>query len=200
MVTQLDMRHHAALVKLWLGFDRLEVDGPALDAQGEQLLCKSIEALELGSIGVVSQAIEDFLHLVIVKAPLAADDARVNLVSFDRARLVKVHVAGHGQTISAGPERAHVVAELLRQHGKHAIDQVDARRTVACTYVDMTVPTHIVRDIGNVHTKAQHAIGLVERDRIVEVLGICRIDGEDVTHAQIVSAVLGKGRLHVNFD
>ena len=64
----------------------------------------------------------------------------------------------------------------------------------------MTVPTHIVRDIGNVHTKAQHAIGLVERDRIVKVLGICRIDGEDVTHAQIVSAALGKGRLHVNFD
>ena len=117
LVTQLDMRHHAALVKLWLGFDRLEVDGPALDAQGKQLLCKRIETFEFGSVGVITQAIENFLHLVIVKAPLAADDARVNLVSFDRTCLVKVHVAGHGQTIGTRPERAHVVAEFSGSMG-----------------------------------------------------------------------------------
>lgn len=48
--------------------------------------------------------------------------------------------------------------------------------------------------------RRQHAIDLVERDRIVEVLGICRIDGEDVTHAQVMPTMLGKGCLHIDFD
>lgn len=64
----------------------------------------------------------------------------------------------------------------------------------------MTIPGDIARDVGDMHTQTQHAINLVKRDGIVEVLGIGWIDGEDVAHAQIMPTGLGKGRLHVDLD
>ena len=72
---------------------------------------------------------------------------------------VELNVDGKRQTVLVGTKRAKIVRQALGQHGKHAIGQIDRRRAMASLQIDMSVPSHVVRDVGNVYAQLIAALG-----------------------------------------
>ena len=88
------------------------------------------------------------------------------------------------QLLLVGPKRTYVVTQLLGQHGDGAVHQIDGSAPVVSLFVDGRSRRHVIRHVGDVHAYLPMAIGqLLERNGIVEVLGVGRVDGdgEDVT-------------------
>ncbi len=137
-----------------------------------------------------ARLVQNLLRLTVVEAALAADDAGVNLVFAQLAGLVEVHIAGERAAVLPGTQAADVVAELFRQHGNHAVDQVHAGSAITRSDVDRTIPSHVARDIRDVHAQAREPFHVVEADGVVEVLGVDGVDGEHIAAAQVVAPVL----------
>ena len=92
-------------------------------------------------------------------------------------------------------ERAEFVAELLRKHRDRAVHQVDGRAALAGLLVDQRAGTDIPGHVGDVHADLIIAVReRLERQRVVEILCIGRVDGERERVAEILAALQILGR------
>lgn len=111
---------------------------------------------------------------------------------------VELDVDGKRQAILIGAQGTQVIRQALRQHGKHAIGKVHRRRAMAGLQVDMPVPGNIVRNVGDMHAQLIAALGrALERDGIVKVARINRVDGDDKTIAQVTTKRVFKRCGHI---
>ena len=79
-----------------------------------------------------------------------------------------------------GLQAGQVVRNDLRQHRDHAVGQVDARGPVVRFAIERRFRLHEVRDVGDVHAEQPVAVvEPLERNRIVEVAGVDRVDRDD---------------------
>ena len=132
--------------------------------------------LQGGSLWVGQKQID----LFVGEPPLAFDR---------RPLLLGMHRNPFGRELDpAGPRIPHpirlqagqIVGDDLGQHRNHAVGQVDARATGPGLLVERRSLLDEVRDIGDVHAEQPVApVDPLQRDRIVEVAGVNRIDRHD---------------------
>ena len=138
-----------------------------------------------GRIGVG----EKHVNLFIGEPPLAFDR---------RSLLLGVHRNPVGRELDpAGPRIPHtmrlqtgeIVGDDLGQHRNHAVGQVDARATGPGLLVQRRALLDEVRHIGDVHAEQPVTpVDPLQRDRVVEVAGVDRIDRHDHAVGEIPSA------------
>ena len=74
---------------------------------------------------------ENLVDERIGQATIDVNDDGQDLVALDESVRADLHLARHRQAVFARVQAAYTVRQLLRQHGNHAVDEVDAR--AACT-------------------------------------------------------------------
>ena len=94
------------------------------------------------------------------------------------ARAVVVQEHRHHVALHAVVQRARPGAECLGQHGQDASGRIDAGRTLAGLVVEQGVDRDVGGHVGDVHAEHETVVGLLDRDRVVVVLGVDGIDGE----------------------
>ncbi len=93
-----------------------------------------------------------------------------------------VHRRDHrvGEPVLVGLERAQAVGEVLREHGDHPVDQVHGGAALECFLVDRAALLHVMADVGDVDADLEQVVALpLDREGVVEVLGVVRVDRED---------------------
>ena len=71
------------------------------------------------------------------------------------------------------------VAQMLRQHRNGAIDEIDRGGALLCFLVDNRAGAHVMGHVGNMHAHLPIAVRHpANRQSIVEIFGIARVDGE----------------------
>ena len=74
------------------------------------------------------------------------------------------------QAVDVRAQAAQVVGELVRQHRRDPAGDVGRERTPGGTAVERRARRDEVRDVGDVHPRAQAVRLLAHRERVVEVL------------------------------
>ena len=112
---------------------------------------------------------------------------------------VGLAVEGEHTTVAelllVGSQRADEVAQSLGQHRDGAIDEIDARGAPLRLLVDDVAILHVVAHVGDVHTHLPAvALQRLDAQRVVEVLGVGRVDGAGPGIAEVLAARYLLGR------
>ena len=112
------------------------------------------------------------------------------------ALLVKVHQGGEGELLRARVQGAHPVGQGFRQHGDHPVGKVHGGAPAEGLVVDGAFGLHVMGHVGDVDPKGVAVHRFVDRDGVVQVLGVGAVNGENRLVPQVQAAVdilLGHG-------
>ena len=127
--------------------------------------------------------------LLVAVAAVTPDHGRDKAGRLLFSRRVEFEDRRMGEPFDARLQRTDAVAELLRQHGKDAVGEIDAVAALAGLAVEGGPRLHVMGDIGDMHGELPTAVGtLGDADRVVEVLRVLGIDREDLALAPILAA------------
>ncbi len=137
-------------------------------------------------------AVDECLGFKVGEPLVGPDDARCQPLVEHLALLVERDEGRLGEARHALLQRAHAVGEHLRQHRDHQPGQVHAVAALPRLAVERPVPGHEVRHVGDVHAELPLAgRGIVrDGDRVVEVLGVRRVDRDREDLLQVLAAGL----------
>src|SRR5437667_12330079 len=96
---------------------------------------------------------------------------------------------GMCEAIDARLETADAVAQSLRQHGDHAVREVNAVSAPARFSIQRAVGLYVSGDISNVDAEPPTAADLLNMNRVVEIARVIGIDGDDEFSAQIFASL-----------
>ena len=188
----------------------VETDGAVLEPLFAELFGQAVERDEFGGIfplrgstfgqrfGVFARqcqvlgrsltvALQRLLHLFVGEAAVGADDGVCQVPVEHFALRVHREDGGIGEFLLVGAERADEVAESLGQHGDGAIHEVDAGGPFLRFAVDDVALFHIVAHVGNVNAHFPQPLAEgADGERVVEVLGVVRVDGEGGHGAEVL--------------
>ena len=186
----LDVDRKAFLVQLHPRLGEVEVEastgGPLLTqdlGQATKHLQRRQQGLELVPRRL---ALDQVLGLLIGEPVAAPDHALVKAALADVP--LAVHRRDHrvGEPVLVGLEGDRAVGEVLRQHGDHPVDQVDGGAALECLLVDRASLLHVMAYVRDVNADLEQVVALpLDREGVVEVLGVVRVDREDELLAQI---------------
>src|SRR5438045_8790983 len=83
------------------------------------------------------------------------------------------------EAIDARIETANAVAQSLRQHGDHAVREINAVSAPARFSIQRAVGLYVGGDISNVDAEPPTAADLLNMNRVVELARVTGIDGHD---------------------
>ena len=157
-----------------------------LDPPGERLHCaEQLDDLGLGAFGV---ALENPVGQFVGQPGLGTDDTVGEAAMQNLPCVIVRNVDALGESRLVRLEAANTVAEDFRQHGNRLARQVDAVASKAGLLIQRRAGRDKVADVGDVHAEHPVAVGVaVQADRVVEVLGIRRIDRDDHLVADVLS-------------
>src|SRR5690606_28130299 len=132
---------------------------------------------------------DDFLRLFVSEPPVRMDDAFAKPVLHDVGISVHLEYGREYEAVFLRPERAKVIREALGKHGYHAVYQVNGGAALVGFLVEWRIGSDEMTHIGKMHAHIVMANGqLFERDGIVEVLGIFRVDGKGSYLAEVAAS------------
>ena len=199
----------AVLVDIDLHFGAVEADG----AGGETLLAQFQGQFVEGEDGFLHLVRDNaafrafaelFDHRVVpgvddglgefIGEPVVGDDFRPAEPGVDDLReRGDLEHGGEGELLLVRAQGAQLVGEFLRQHGHGAVHQIDGGAAGLGLGVHRRPGLHVVRDVGDMDAHLVVAVvQLAERQGVVVVLGIRRVDGEgeDLPEVLATGAVL----------
>ena len=132
-------------------------------------------------------AVKNGVHIVIRHAVRRFDDGLRETVRHDLSVLPDLHEAGDRQLFRALGQRAYAVAHLRREHRQHAIREIHAGAAFISVRIQRRSGLHIVTYIRDMHAKQPTVLQLHKRYRIVKVLRIRAVNGDDKLAAQILA-------------
>src|SRR6185503_7075862 len=107
------------------------------------------------------------------------------------AILVHLENSRKGEAVRSLNERAHVARELVREHGDRRVDEVDRGAALLHLAVQSHPWAHEEGRVGDMHADFIGAVAQIfDRERVVEVLGIGRVDGK----GSLVSKIAARER------
>ena len=125
---------------------------------------------------------------LLVGQPLrAADDGFREARGHDFSSLRDLGENREGQPLDLWFEAANPVAQRLGQHGNHAVGEIHAVASRLRLTVQSGLGLHIVRHIRNVDANQPTRRRGFDIDRVVEILRVVGIDGENKMLAQILA-------------
>ena len=188
----------------------VETDGAVLEPLFAEQLGQAVERDEFGGIfplrgstfgqrfGVFARqcqvlgrslavALQCLLHLFVGEAAVGADDGVRQVPVEHFAFGVHRENGGIGELLLIGAERADEVAEPFGQHGDGAIHEIDAGGPFLRLAVNDVALFHIVAHVGNVNAHFPQPLAEgADGERVVEVLGIVRVDGKGGHGAEVL--------------
>ena len=194
-----DGRHLARLVHVDAPLGQFDGERGALFPALEQRLVGGVEIAEFGQHGLgylARLALEAFLRLPVGQPRVGAHDAPVEAVRDLAAIAPEPHLDGHAGAVLVRAQGTQVRAELVRQHGHDLIGQVDA----VAALLGFPVERGAGRDEGG-HVRDGDPDGpraVVSRNgehRVVEILGVHGIDGDQREVAQVLPRAADLGHL-----
>ena len=143
-----------------------------------QFLCQAVEGEHLIAI-VAFAGFYDVLRLFVGEAAVALNHCVANVHLLHVGVVVEFHHHRVGEFFLVGTQRTDEVAQALRQHRNSAVHQIDRRCTALGFGFNYAVWRHIMRHVGNVYAHLpQSVVEFLNREGVVEVLGVARVDGE----------------------
>jgi len=125
-----------------------------------------------GGLGIV----ETLFGLGVGEAFVRLDHGLVDVDLLVTQRLlVEVHLDGVGQPFLLGDERAHRLRENRRQHVNRIGWEIDRVPALDGLGPHGRVGMHVVGDVRDVHPEHELLVAFLDRDGVVEVLGVDRI-------------------------
>ena len=108
---------------------------------------------------------------------------------------IDLHVANETQPIHFRIERADAVRQGLRQHRHHEAGEIHRGGAFLRFLVQRKARSHVVRDIGDGDDQTEAALARLAPHRVVEILGVLAVDG-DQRHGAQIHARSGCRRVH----
>jgi hypothetical protein len=174
------------------GLGEVEVDAapghplrPQLAAQLEEDAERVVRLLADGSLPV-----QGALGVLVRQSVRAPDHGARYLVTPDLGLVVHLHDEAHRQPVLVGDQGAHAVGQGFREHGDDAVHHVDARAAPERLLVHDAAFFDVMGHIGDVHPHLpEPLLRAPDRQGIIVVLGIGRVDGEDQLAPQVQAAL-----------
>jgi hypothetical protein len=166
-----------------LDAERTACEAPVTERRGE-LPCEAERLVQLVHGALLTR--EDGLR-VAVREPLAApDEAAIEAGLAGLETGVERDLHGDAAAVLVGSQAAEVVGELVRQHRLDPPGHVDGEGALGGVVVEGRPSRDVRGDVGDVHPGAGAAALLApEAERVVEVLGLLRVDREGVEPPQV---------------
>ena len=189
-----DVCRPAAEVEHHLGLGEVEVDGAPLPAPGHEQARQRLgarERLEQGAEGGAHRRVAVDQRLADLGVGEARGAPHDGVVEGDRGLLparVELHADGLHQPVLVGLETADAVRQLLGEHGKHAVGEVDAGAAGAGFEVERAPGGHVVRHVGDCDRQAEALACGLDQHGVVEVARVLAVDGDDGEAAQVEAA------------
>ena len=175
---EIDAHRPALLVEPEFGLGAVEADRTVAEPLAAHGLRQPVERKDL--FGVVAPAgLDHLLRLLVGEAAVGVDHRAAEPLVEDFEVLVEGENRRKAEALLVRPQRTEFVAEPFGQHRHGAVDQIDRRAARFGFGVDHRTRPHVVRHVGDMDAHLPHAVAdFADRQRVVEVLGVGRIDGE----------------------
>ena len=105
-------------------------------------------------------------------------DGFVEFRMFNHALEIHLHVADETQALHFRFQRTNTVRQCLRQHRNHKTREIYRCRTIGGFIVKRRTGAHIMRHIGNGDDQAETFAITLAIHRVIEILGVFTIDGD----------------------
>ena len=134
--------------------------------------------------------VDDLLYLLIREPLGAADDRPLDERILDLSFISDLDPDHLGESIFSRPQGTQSITQSLRKHRDGLSRDVDAGATKDGLAIDRISRCDIVTDICDCHSEQDPTIGLLDQsNRIIEILGILRIDGDKRSRSEIGAPV-----------
>ena len=193
------------LIDVEMQFLGIKLHRPILESALAQFLGEPVEGAELPAILILESSLtrigcrltgavddtvvlQDLLRFLIGVAAVGSDDGMDDARGFDLGVVVEVEDDAERELILIGPERADEVAQPLGQHRDGAVDEIDRRGALLGFLVDDGSLGDVMADVGNMYADLIEAVvQLLDRQCVIEVLGILRVDGAGPHIAEVLT-------------
>ena len=199
-----DILDHPLLIENNLALGQVELERAAPVAGGGHGVVggkeRAQDGLEQRAGLVIGLAVNGGLGLLIAELGRRAHQYAVEAVAALASIGTKHHAHGERRARLALLERAHLIGNALGEHGHHAVGEIDRIATQIGFAIERRARTHIGGHIGNGDIDQEPVrigrIGIVlGQHRVVMVLGVGRIDGDQGQVAPVLAALeRGLGR------
>ena len=185
-----------------LALGQIEVERAALGARLQHGAIRGIERLQhlVGNgFGVfVGTAGDRKLRLLVMQFRDGADHHPMKGVRALSPVAPDHHAHGERRAVLLGPQRAQIVGNALRQHRHDAVGEIDRIAALDRFAVERRAGPHITGDVGDGDGDDMAAgifrIGIGNAvHRVVVILGVGRIDGDERHIAPVLAARHGRG-------
>ena len=184
--------HPTAAVKLNLDLGHTQFQGPALPPPAAedhgQLVHPPQQTVDLKSqfappgVGILQELVD----LLVGEPPAALDGRGVCLGGHRKTVVGQLDKDRLGVADLSRLEAGQAVRDDLGQHGHHAVGQIDAGGPVQRLAVQGGFPRDEVRHVGDVYPQPpMPTVAPFQRDGVVEIPRVGRIDGNDRLAGQI---------------
>ena len=187
LLLEIDADGLPSLVELEFHLLAVEADGSVLETLPAQRLCQSVEGQNL--FGEITPArFDDLLRLGIGEPAVGVDHRPSEPFVEYLQPFVDREYRRETEARLVRAQRAELVRQPLGQHRDGAVYQVDRRAAFDGLVVDHRMRAHVVRHVGDMHADFPYALpDLAYRKRVVEVLGVGRVDREGRHIAEIAA-------------
>lgn len=168
----------AGVVEADFAFGKIKIEGSGAESFPADFLGQVIGLVEHFFDFIGRFIFEDGEGLLVGEAPAGSNDSGIKVGFEDLASVADEKLGALGETIDVGFERAKLIAEGLGQHGDHAIDQVSGIAAVPGFFIQGGARFHVMGNVGDMDPDFPLAIRSgTNANRVVEILGVIRIDG-----------------------
>ena len=138
---------------------------------------------------ILGEMLEEAVGLLVGEALDAADD-RVGELGLHEPCLAREFADDRlHESVFGFDERAQAAGERVREHRDHRTHKVSRVAALAGFNVERRASLHVGRDVGDMDTYADIAVRhALDGERVVEVLGVIRVDGDGRDRAEILTA------------
>ena len=195
----------ALFVYIEVKFLAVELHGSVLEACRAQLLCQTVELNEcVGILATVSSlrsrrsriarsvhnavVLKQLLHLLVGVAAVRLYYGVNDAILLHVGVVVEIEDDGECQLLLVGAQRADEVAQTFGQHRYGAVDEIYTRGTLHSLLVYHRTLLDVVAHVGYVYAYLPKSVlKLLYRQRVVEVLGVLRVDGAGESVAEVLA-------------
>ena len=198
-----DGLHAPRIIEDHLAFRDVEVERaarlPRLQKRAERPVKRLQDRLQQRPCGLVGTPVHGLLNLLVGQARGRAHDGAQEAVLHRRPFGVDPDFADQAAALLLRAQGTPSVGKRLRQHGHHAVGEVDRVAALLRRLVEDAAAFHVVRHIGDGDQQMPAArvlrivVGL-RPDRVVEVACVRAVDG-DQRHLAEVGPAFGRHRL-----
>ena len=172
----------ALFVEADLGFWKIQRERTVLEAQATNLLREFMSVVQHALDGIVRRRLlQNGEHFFVGEAALRVDNGGIKLGAQHAAIVGDEKLHALGQAIHVGLQRAEFITQGFGQHRDDAVHEVGGVAALARLDIQGGAGLHVIRYVRDVNPELPLTLRRsFQTDRIVEILRVVRINGDDL--------------------